>query len=116
MTLEELQPGESAVVDVVGGSGVLRRHFLDMGIIPGANVTMIKYAPMGDPLELRIHSYELTLRRADAAQISVLPAENTAMQKPLPQETGSVPSTPASARAADTTASRTSIRSRRVQS
>ena len=55
MTLEELKTGESAVIDVVGGEGELRQHFLDMGVIPGAEVTLIKLAPMGDPMELRIH-------------------------------------------------------------
>ncbi len=60
MTLEELKTGELAVIDVVGGEGELRQHFLDMGVIPGAEVTLIKLAPMGDPMELRIHGYELT--------------------------------------------------------
>ncbi len=71
MTLKELKVGESAVVKVVGGHGALRQHFLDMGVIPGAEVTLIKFAPMGDPMELRIHGYELTLRLADAAQIEI---------------------------------------------
>ena len=71
MTLEELKTGESAVIDVVGGEGELRQHFLDMGVIPGAEVTLIKLAPMGDPMELRIHGYELTLRLADAAKIQI---------------------------------------------
>ena len=62
MTLKELQIGKSAVVDTVGGTGALRQHFLDMGLVPGAQVTLIKLAPMGDPMELRIHGYELTLR------------------------------------------------------
>ena len=61
----------SAVIDVVGGEGALRQHFLDMGVIPGAEVTVVKFAPMGDPVELRIHGYELTLRLDDAAQITV---------------------------------------------
>lgn len=72
MTLKDLQPGQSAVIDTVGGEGELRQHFLDMGVIPGSEVTLIKYAPMGDPMELRIHGYELTLLLADAAQIGVL--------------------------------------------
>ena len=65
--------GESCIVERVGGEGSLRQHFLDMGIIPGVRVTLIKFAPMGDPMELRIHSYELTLRLADAEQIDVRP-------------------------------------------
>lgn len=77
MTLKELEIGKSAIVTVVGGEGALRQHFLDMGVIPGAKVKVIKLAPMGDPMELRIHGYELTLRLADAAQIQVEPAEET---------------------------------------
>ena len=73
LTLRELKPGASARVDAVGGEGALRQHFLDMGIIPGAVVTLIKYAPLGDPMELRIHSYELTLRLDDAANIDITP-------------------------------------------
>ncbi|MCI9006322.1 MAG: ferrous iron transport protein B [Lachnospiraceae bacterium] len=71
MTLKELAIGESAVIVSVGGEGALRQHFLDMGVIPGAEVTLVKYAPMGDPMELRIHGYELTLRLADAQRIEV---------------------------------------------
>ncbi|MCH3987159.1 MAG: ferrous iron transport protein B [Lachnospiraceae bacterium] len=71
MTLKELKLGESATVTKVGGEGALRQHFLDMGVIPGAEVTLVKFAPMGDPMELRIHGYELTLRLDDAAQIEV---------------------------------------------
>ena len=71
MTLKDLPIGKSAIVTTVGGSGALRQHFLDMGILPGAAVTVIKYAPMGDPMELRIHGYELTLRLADAEQIGI---------------------------------------------
>ena len=71
MTLKDLKPGESGQVKVVGGEGALRQHFLDMGVIPGAEVTTIKYAPMGDPMELRVQGYELTLRLADAEQIEV---------------------------------------------
>ncbi|MGM9677612.1 MAG: ferrous iron transport protein B, partial [Butyricicoccus sp.] len=63
--------GQTAVIDVVGGEGALRQHFLDMGVIPGAEVTLEKFAPMGDPMELRIHGYELTLRLADAEKIAV---------------------------------------------
>lgn len=71
MTLKELPIGKMATVLSVGGEGALRQHFLDMGIIPSADVTMVKYAPMGDPVEVRIHSYELTLRLADAEKIEV---------------------------------------------
>lgn len=71
MTLKELKVGQSAFVSKVGGEGSLRQHFLDMGLIPGAEVTVMKYAPMGDPVELMIHGYELTLRIADAAKISI---------------------------------------------
>lgn len=71
MTLKDLKPGQSAVVETVGGEGSLRQHFLDMGVIPGAEVTMIKYAPMGDPMELEIHGYTLTLRLADAEKIGL---------------------------------------------
>lgn len=71
MKLNEIEIGHSAVVKKVGGTGALRQHFLDMGLIPGVNVTLVKYAPMGDPLELRLHGYELTLRKADAGQIEV---------------------------------------------
>ncbi len=73
MKLNELEIGKSAVIKTVGGEGKLRQHFLDMGVIPGAEVTMVKYAPMGDPIELQIHGYMLTLRVADAAQIEVEP-------------------------------------------
>ena len=71
MTLKEMQPGSSAVITKVGGEGVLRQHFLDMGVIPGAEVTVVKYAPLGDPVELLIQGYELTLRLDDAAKIDV---------------------------------------------
>ncbi len=71
MTLKELSGGQTARIITVGGQGALRRHFLDMGVIPGAEVTYIKCAPLGDPIELRIHGYELTLRCEEAAQIEV---------------------------------------------
>ena len=77
MTLKELKVGQSAVIDTVGGAGELRQHFLDMGLIPGALVTLVKLAPMGDPMELRVHGYELTLRLDDAAQIGVTPSSAT---------------------------------------
>ena len=73
MTLKELEIGESAAIKTVGGSGALRQHFLDMGMIPGAEVTVVKLAPMGDPMELQVHGYELTLRLAEADQIEIEP-------------------------------------------
>ena len=71
MTLKDLELGKTAVITAVGGKGSLRQHFLDMGVIPGVEVTLMKYAPMGDPMELLIHGYELTLRLADAEKIEV---------------------------------------------
>lgn len=73
MTLKELGIGQSAMICKVGGEGALRQHFLDMGMIPGAEITVVKFAPMGDPMELQIHGYELTLRLAEADQIEVEP-------------------------------------------
>lgn len=75
MTLKELEIGKSAVVTKVGGEGALRQHFLDMGMIPGAEVTVVKFAPMGDPMELQIHGYELTLRLAEADEIEIAPID-----------------------------------------
>lgn len=75
MTLKELEIGKSAVVTQVGGEGALRQHFLDMGMIPGAEVTVVKFAPMGDPMELQVHGYELTLRLAEAEQIEIKPID-----------------------------------------
>ena len=69
MTLRDLKVGQSARIKTVGGEGELRQHFLDMGVIPGAELTLVKLAPMGDPMEFQIHGYELTLRLADAEQI-----------------------------------------------
>ena len=71
MTLQELAIGKTAVIRAVGGEGALRQHFLDMGVIPGALITLIKFAPMGDPMELTLRGYELTLRIADANGIDV---------------------------------------------
>ena len=71
MKLNELKPGQSARIETVGGEGALRQHFLDMGVIPGTEATLIKLAPMGDPMEFRIHGYELTLRVADAGDIGI---------------------------------------------
>ena len=83
MTLKEMKPGESGKIDRVGGEGALRQHFLDMGVIPGAEVTVIKFAPMGDPVELRIHGYELTLRLDDADRIDVIPVAEKAENKDI---------------------------------
>ena len=81
MTLKDLNIGETAVVGTVGGGGALRQHFLDMGLIPGEEVTLVKFAPMGDPMELSIHGYELTLRLDDAARIGVTLAKAPAAKK-----------------------------------
>jgi ferrous iron transport protein B len=91
MTLEHLRPGQTARIEAVGGEGALRQHFLDMGVIPGAAVRVMKLAPLGDPMELRIHGYELTLRLADAAKIEISdPADHTesprAARKPEKQD------------------------------
>ncbi len=84
MTLKELPIGQSAVIVRVGGEGALRQHFLDMGIIPGAQVTLVKLAPMGDPMQFRLHGYELTLRLADAAQIQAEPLPDAQCDNPKP--------------------------------
>ncbi|MBQ4271317.1 MAG: ferrous iron transport protein B [Clostridiales bacterium] len=76
MTLKELKAGECGIIQTVGGEGALRQHFLDMGIIPGAHVTVVKFAPMGDPMELMIHGYELTLRLSEAEKIEIDPADS----------------------------------------
>ena len=81
MTLKDLNIGETAVVGTVGGEGALRQHFLDMGLIPGEKVTLVKFAPMGDPMELSIHGYELTLRLDDASRIGVTLAKAPAAKK-----------------------------------
>ena len=83
MTLKDLQIGQRCRVVQVGGSGALRQHFLDMGLLPGTEVTLVKLAPMGDPMELRLHGYELTLRLADGEQILVEPVEDA---RPAPEE------------------------------
>ncbi len=90
-TLNDLPIGKTATVAAVGGEGSLRQHFLDMGIIPLVDVTMVKHAPMGDPLEVRIHSYELTLRRDDARKIEIVDMRDAAdaqesrpLGKPVP--------------------------------
>lgn len=84
MTLRELELGKSARITAVGGEGALRQHFLDMGMIPGAEVTAVQLAPMGDPMELRVHGYELTLRLADAEKIQIEPVDQ-------PEEPETVP-------------------------
>ena len=71
MTLKELQIGKSAIVEAVGGAGALRQHFLDMGLIPKTKVVVKKIAPMGDPIEIRLRNYELTIRKEDAKKIEV---------------------------------------------
>ena len=81
MTMRDLKPGQSARIIAVGGEGAVRQHFLDMGVIPGAEATLVKLAPMGDPMELQIHGYELTLRLEDAAKIEV-----EAVREAVPQE------------------------------
>ena len=73
MTLKELGVGKSGVITAVGGEGVLRCRLLDMGLIPNTKVTVVKIAPMGDPMEIRLRGYELTLRLDDAAKIDILP-------------------------------------------
>ncbi len=71
MNLKELTPGKSGVITELGGTGALRQHFLDMGLIPGTRITVVKYAPMGDPMELMVRDYKLTLRKADAEKILI---------------------------------------------
>ena len=87
MTLKELEIGQSARIDRVGGEGALRQHFLDMGVIPGAEVTLEKFAPMGDPMELRLHGYQLTLRLADAEKIDVTLVEGCESRRQWAAET-----------------------------
>ena len=82
MTLKDIKIGESCAITKVGGKGALRQHFLDMGVLPGAEVTVVKYAPLGDPMELMIHGYELTLRLADAAKIEVTSIDSVQDEKP----------------------------------
>ncbi|MBE5914262.1 MAG: ferrous iron transport protein B [Pseudobutyrivibrio ruminis] len=84
MTIRDLEIGQTARIDEVGGEGALRQHFLDMGVIPGVEVTLVRLAPMGDPMELRVHGYELTLRLADAAQIKATLVEKKAQEESIP--------------------------------
>ena len=86
MTLKDLQPGQSARITEVGGEGALRQHFLDMGVIPGAGITLVKLAPMKDPMEFRLHGYELTLRVADAAHIEAELVESLEPKNPKVHE------------------------------
>ena len=86
MTLNELKPGQSARITKVGGRGALRQHFLDMGVIPGAGITLVKLAPMGDPMEFRLHGYELTLRVADASHIHADLMDEDVQTSVTPQE------------------------------
>ena len=80
MTLKDLEIGKSGIITEVAGEGTLRQHFLDMGVIPGAEVSVIKFAPLGDPMEIRIHGYELTMRLADAGKIGITPSESKQKQ------------------------------------
>ena len=86
MNLKELEIGQAARVLSVGGEGALRQHFLDMGLIPGVEVTLIKYAPLGDPMELQLHGYELTLRLADAEKINIEPVKRKKVTEPLKED------------------------------
>ena len=81
MTVRDLQTGQTARIVEVGGEGALRQHFLDMGMIPGVEVTLVRLAPMGDPMELRIRGYELTLRLADAEKIKAEPVEGASEER-----------------------------------
>ena len=81
MTLNDIKINESVTISAVAGGGALRQHFLDMGVIPGAKISLVRIAPMGDPLEFRLHGYELTLRKDDAKNISVIPCEEAHERK-----------------------------------
>ena len=91
MNLKELEIGKSGIITAVGGDGALRQHLLDMGVIPGAEVTIVKYAPMGDPVEIRIHGYELTLRLAEAEKIEI--ERSSGEQMPSPDDTNDINNT-----------------------
>ncbi|MGI6220510.1 MAG: ferrous iron transport protein B [Coriobacteriales bacterium] len=93
-TLAALEEGKTGCVTIVGGEGALRQHFLDMGIVPGAQVTFVKRAPMGDPLEFRIHDYELTLRANDAAQIQIEPVDTPVAKHPSATKAPDIPVSP----------------------
>ncbi len=77
ITLDKIEIGQSARIQKVNGEGQRRQHFLDMGIIPDAIIKLVKYAPLGDPMEIMVHGYALTLRKADAALIGVEPCDGT---------------------------------------
>ncbi len=91
MKLSELKTGQSAIINSVGGEGSLRQHFLDMGVIPGAELTLVKFAPMGDPMQLRIHGYELTLRLDDAEKIEITPTESNPRKSEKPRRSNAHP-------------------------
>ncbi len=92
MTIKDLKIGSSGIIQTVGGEGALRQHFLDMGMIPGAKVTVVKYAPMGDPVELQVHGYQLTLRLDDADRITVEPVPGEAEGFPVKKKKSSAAS------------------------
>ncbi len=92
MTIKDLKIGSSGIIQSVGGEGALRQHFLDMGMIPGVEVTVVKYAPMGDPVELQVHGYQLTLRLDDADQITVEPVLSKAEETPVKKKKSSASS------------------------
>ena len=92
MTIKDLKIGSSGIIQSVGGEGALRQHFLDMGMIPGAKVTVVKYAPMGDPVELQVHGYQLTLRLDDADRITVEPVPGEAEGFPVKKKKSSAAS------------------------
>ena len=110
ITLNDLPIGKTATVRTVGGQGALRQHFLDMGLIPNAAVTMVKRAPMGDPIEVRIKAYELTLRAAEAAEIEIEDVRDEAPSLiPNVSSDGADLSTRVSAKAGSITSSRMKI-------
>ena len=118
MTLDRLAIGETALIRTVGGQGSLRQHFLDMGMIPGQEIKLTKYAPLGDPMELLINGYTLTLRKADAARIEVEPVSTPAAGVPSGDDDWlylGESAHPALAKAADTIRD-TTIRSRKTAS
>ena len=84
MTLKELPIGKWATIETVGGEGALRQHFLDMGVIPNTDITLVKYAPLGDPMEFMVHGYELTLRVADAEKITIREVRGNPPESPAP--------------------------------
>lgn len=91
MTLRDLKIGNTATILSVGGNGALRQHFLDMGLIQGAEVTVVKYAPMGDPIELRIHGYELTIRLEDAKKIEISNPHEAKQEKTARRKKETIP-------------------------